>query len=296
MAIGGATLVDAISLRIEAGEMIAIVGPNGAGKSTLLRLMSGDLRATHGAVRLKQRDIGAYAPRELALHRAMLSQHVSVTFPFTVEEIVAMGAGDNSRNTAQPLVDAALEEVGLNDFRDRKLPTLSGGEQQRAHLARILVQLACGEAVHGPGLLLLDEPTSSLDMRHQLDLVETARRRGRNGTAVVAILHDLNLAMCFADRVILLHHGAMAADGSVRETITAETIRRIFEVDATIEHTENGIPFLLPQTMRRLASWPVSDDSDASLASGLRDEQLPASSSLRTQRPIPRDPSVKRGS
>ncbi|MGZ5836197.1 MAG: ATP-binding cassette domain-containing protein [Xanthobacteraceae bacterium] len=170
MAINGATLVDAIDLRIDGGETVAIVGPNGAGKSTLLRLLSGDLRATRGEVRLKLRELQSYPARQLALHRAMLSQHVSVTFPFTVEEIVHMGAGDSGRATAPRFVDATLHEVGLNDFRQRQLPTLSGGEQQRAHFARVLVQLACGEALHGPGLLLLDEPTSSLDMRHQIDL------------------------------------------------------------------------------------------------------------------------------
>jgi iron complex transport system ATP-binding protein len=261
MAIGGATLVDGIDLRIEGGEMVAIVGPNGAGKSTLLRLLSGDLRATRGEVRLKQRDLHTYPPRQLALHRAMLSQHVNVTFPFTVEEIVHMGAGDHGRAAARRLADAALHEVGLSDFRHRKLPTLSGGEQQRAHFARVLVQLACGEAIHGPGLLLLDEPTSSLDLRHQIDLVETARQRARNGTAVIAILHDLNLAMRFADRIVLLHRGSLAIDGGPRDTMTAEIIRRIFEVDATIQYTDNGTPFLLPQTMRPLAAVAIDRPS-----------------------------------
>jgi len=250
MMVGGATLVDAIDLRIKAGEMVAIVGPNGAGKSTLLRMLSGDLRPTRGQIRLKQREIHAYPPRQLAYHRAMLSQHVNVTFPFTVEEIVQMGAGDASRAAAQGLVDAALGEVGLTHFSHRRLPTLSGGEQQRAHFARVLVQLACGEEQHGPGLLLLDEPTSSLDMRHQIDLVETARRRAQNGTAVIAVLHDLNLAMRFADRIVLLHRGKLAVDGGRAEAITAETIRRIFEVDVRIDYTDQGVPFLLPQTMR----------------------------------------------
>ena len=250
MTIGGATLVDGIDLRIEAGEMVAIVGPNGAGKSTLLRMLSGDLRPTRGQIRLKQREIHAYPPRQLAHHRAMLSQHVNVTFPFTVEEIVHMGAGDAGRAAAQRLVDAALTEVDLASFAHRQLPTLSGGEQQRAHFARVLVQLACGEAQHGPGLLLLDEPTSSLDMRHQIDLVETAKRRAQNGTAVIAVLHDLNLAMRFADRIVLLHRGRLAVDGGRADAITAETIRRIFEVDVTIDYTDQGVPFLLPQTMR----------------------------------------------
>jgi len=256
MAINGATLVDAIELRIDGGETVAIVGPNGAGKSTLLRLLSGDLRATRGEVRLKLRELQSYPVRQLALHRAMLSQHVNVSFPFTVEEIVHMGAGDSGRAAAQRFVDAALHEVGLDGFRRRQLPTLSGGEQQRAHFARVLVQLACGEALHGPGLLLLDEPTSSLDMRHQIDLVETAKQRAANGTAVVAVLHDLNLAMRFADRIILLHHGRLAIDGGRRETVTPEIIERIFGVEATIQYTDNGIPFLLPQTMRPLEHDP----------------------------------------
>ncbi|MBR1124055.1 heme ABC transporter ATP-binding protein [Bradyrhizobium lablabi] len=251
--VGGARLIDGIDLKVEAGEMVAIVGPNGAGKSTLLRSLSGDIRPTGGAVRLKARDLRSYPPRELALHRAMLSQHVNVTFPFTVEEIVQMGAGERSRTAAQLLVEAALHEVGLGAFRDRQLPTLSGGEQQRAHFARVLVQLACGEAMHGPGLLLLDEPTSSLDLRHQIDLVETAKSRAKNGTAVVAILHDLNLAMRFADRIVLLHRGKLAVDGDRRKTITAETIRRIFEVEVEISQTGDGVPYLLPQTMRPAA-------------------------------------------
>ena len=254
MAIGSARLVDGIDLDISSGEMVAIVGPNGAGKSTLLRMLSSDLRPTAGSVKLRQRDIGDYPPRELALRRAMLSQHVHVTFPFTVEEIVEMGTGGRSRAAARTLVDAALHEVGLAQFRDRQLPTLSGGEQQRAHFARVLVQLACGEAVHGPGLLLLDEPTSSLDLRHQIDLVESARRRAQAGTAVVAILHDLNLAMRFADRIVLLHRGRLAASGDRRSTITSERIRELFEVDVAIRHTDDGVPYLLPQTMQPAAS------------------------------------------
>ena len=254
MAIGSAKLVDGVDLEIFGGEMIAIVGPNGAGKSTLLRMLSGDLHPTGGSVKLGTRDIGTWSPRELALRRATLSQHVHVTFPFTVEEIVEMGTGGRSRAASRPLVEQALQEVGLERFRHRQLPTLSGGEQQRAHFARVLVQLACGEALHGPGLLLLDEPTSSLDLRHQIDLVESARRRAEGGTAVLAILHDLNLAMRFADRIVLLHRGRLAAIGDRRTTITSERIRELFEVDVAIRHTDDGVPYLLPQTMQPVAA------------------------------------------
>jgi iron complex transport system ATP-binding protein len=135
------------------------------------------------------------------------------------------GSRRRSRASARSARRGRADEVGLERFRDRQLPTLSGGEQQRAHFARVLVQLACGEAMHGPGLLLLDEPTSSLDLRHQIDLVESARRRAKGGTAVVAILHDLNLAMRFADRILLLAPGAARRDGDRRDHDHAEAIR-----------------------------------------------------------------------
>jgi len=252
MSAGAATLLDGVDLRVAPSEMVAIVGPNGAGKSTLLRLLSADLRPSRGTVQLCGRDIRSYAPSHLALRRAMLSQHVSVSFPFTVDEIVRMGRGSRSLALSQPLVDAAIDEVGLRDFRHRELPTLSGGEQQRAHFARVLVQLACGEAVHGPGLLLLDEPTSSLDLRHQIALVEIARRRAKAGTAVVAVLHDLNLAARFADRIVVLQNGRIKAEGPPVDTITGAVLRRVFGIDVVVQRTADGVPFLLPQTMQQV--------------------------------------------
>jgi iron complex transport system ATP-binding protein len=138
------------------------------------------------------------------------------------------------------------------------MPTLSGGEQQRAHFARVLVQLACGEALNGPGLLMLDEPTSSLDLRHQIDLIETAQRRASRGTAVIAILHDLNLAIRFADRIVALHDGRVAADGSRNDVVTSDTIRKIFEIDVAVQRTDGGVPYLLPQSMRPASSQPIS--------------------------------------
>lgn len=253
MRINGATLVNGIDLSVGRGEMVAIVGPNGAGKSTLLRLLSGDLQPTRGNVKLKQADLRSYSSAQLATHRATLSQHVSVTFPFTVEEIVRMGAGDMSITAAQPLVEAAMDEVAVRSLRHRQLPTLSGGEQQRAHFARVLVQLARGEALHGPGLLLLDEPTSSLDLRHQIEMVEIAGRRARNGTAVIAILHDLNLAVRFATRIVVIHRGAVAANGVPGRTITEEMLRKVFEVDVAIQYHDDGNPILLPQAMKPFA-------------------------------------------
>jgi iron complex transport system ATP-binding protein len=250
MRIKSAILLDGIGLSVQPGETVAIVGPNGAGKSTLLRILSGDMIPTSGAVALKGAALRSYTAERLAGHRAVLSQHVSISFPFTVEEVVRMGAGDMARAKAQPLVDAMLEEIGLNAFRDRELPTLSGGEQQRAHFARVLLQLAVGEARHGPGVLLLDEPTSSLDLRYQINLVETGRRRAKAGTAVVAILHDLNLAARFADRVVVLHRGKLAASGTPRQTITNAMLRDVFEVEADVDLIGGPLPHVLPQAMQ----------------------------------------------
>ncbi len=240
-----------VDLSLRGGEMVAIVGPNGAGKSTLLRLLSADLRPTHGSVVLKGRSIDTWSPADLAMQRSMLSQHVTVSFPFTVEEVVRMGGGNRPLTAIQELIDDAIAEVGLDAFRHRELPTMSGGEQQRAHFARILVQLACGEAACGPGVLMLDEPTSSLDLRHQIALVETSKLRARNGTAVIAVLHDLNLAIRFADRIVVMCDGAIAAEGTPQETITSDVLRRVFHIDVTVAQSENGMPYLLPQSMRQ---------------------------------------------
>lgn len=252
VSIGSATLLESVNLAIRSGETLAIVGPNGAGKSTLLRLLSADIKPSAGAVMMNARNVNAYSPAELAMRRAMLSQHVTVSFPFTVREIVRMGGSSQPRATSEALVEAAIAEVGLDGFHHRELPTLSGGEQQRAHFARVLVQLECGEMAKGPGVLLLDEPTSSLDLRHQIALVEIARRRASNGTAVVAVLHDLNLAVRFADRIVVLHDGKLAADGRPDQTITSDLVRRVFEIDVPVRRTDDGTPYVLPQMMQRI--------------------------------------------
>jgi iron complex transport system ATP-binding protein len=244
--IGAATLLDDVSLALVPGEIVALVGPNGAGKSTLLRVLSGELAPGAGIVRLNGVLLASYAPRELALRRAVLAQSVSVVFPFTVAEIVRMGAGDGHSLRTDAMVDAALAEVDLGGFRERAITTLSGGEQQRAHLARVLVQLACGEAEHGPGVLLLDEPTASLDLRHQLDVVGAARACAARGVAVVAILHDLNLAALLADRILVLDRGRIDSAGAPADTITDAMLARVFAVADAVGRVPAGLPFVLP--------------------------------------------------
>ncbi|MPZ58210.1 MAG: heme ABC transporter ATP-binding protein [Rhizobiales bacterium] len=248
--IGASTLLHDVSLSLEAGTTVAVVGPNGAGKSTLLRTLAGELKPSSGTVRLKGRRISSYSAGALALHRAVLSQSISVAFPFTVADIVRMGAGERAGPAVAALVEAALAEVDLEGFRDRIIMTLSGGEQQRAQFARILVQVACGEAAQGPGVLLLDEPTASLDLRHQLDVLEIARRCAARGVTVVAILHDLNLAALFAERVIVLDRGHIAGDGPPSETITDAILEDVFGVAGAVGRAAAGLPTVLPHAAR----------------------------------------------
>lgn len=247
---GAATLLHDIDLSVAGGETLALVGPNGAGKSTLLKILSGELQPGRGAVLVKGKEAGHYHPRELASHRAVLAQSITLTFPFTVEEVVRMGAGDRRTARIEHDVDEALHAVDLAGYRHRIITTLSGGEQQRVHFARVLVQLACGEAEHGPGILLLDEPTASLDLRHQLDLLKLARAKAANGTVVIAVLHDLNLATLFAGRIVMLDHGRVVADGTAAETITDQWLERVFKVSTAVGRVPaDGVPFVLPHSI-----------------------------------------------
>jgi len=246
---GGRSILDNVSLALRAGERVAVVGPNGAGKSTLLRVLSGELRPAAGGVTLKGRPLAAYPPRILAQHRAVLSQSVVVSFPFTVAEIVAMGAGGLAGRRIDDLVAQALAEVDMTPFSARIFTTLSGGEQQRAHLARVLIQLACGNETNGPGLLFLDEPTASLDLHHQLDTLAVTKRLAEQAVTVFAVLHDLNLATLFADRIVVLDGGRIVEDGPPSTTINDDMLRRVFRIAAHVGAAPTDMPFVLPHTM-----------------------------------------------
>jgi iron complex transport system ATP-binding protein len=223
-----------ISVSVAPGEIVAVVGPNGAGKSTLLRILTGDLQPRCGEVFLDDRPLADWPRRVLARRRGVLAQSSDVAFPFTVFEVVALGrvSGALTRSgRLTALVLDCLAAVDLAGYEGRLYQHLSGGEQQRVQVARMLCQIGGIEdaAPEGaPRWLLLDEPTQSLDIAHQLSILDVARSIAGSGGGVLAILHDLNLASLYADRIVLLNAGRIVGQGSPTEVLTGERVQSVF--------------------------------------------------------------------
>lgn len=228
-------LLQGVSLHIEPGELLALIGMNGAGKSTLLNLLSGDRVPDGGQVRLAGRPMSAWSARELAKRRAVLPQESRLAFPFTALEVVLMGrypyhAGYPTRNDAR-LAGRVMAELDVGHLRERSFPTLSGGERARVQLARALCQVLESD-VPEPRLLLLDEPTASLDPAHQHAVLDAAYRFAREeGGAVCVVLHDLNLAAQYADRIALLSGGRLEALGTPWEVLSGERLGAAYGMD-----------------------------------------------------------------
>ena len=244
--IGEKLLVNDVSVSLEAGQVLAICGPNGAGKSTLLRVLSGESIPTHGRVSLHGQAMASWRPLELATLRALLHQQSLLSFPFQVDEVVTLGRFPyrNSRDD-EIIVRECLEQVGMLDFQHRTYTTLSGGEKQRVQLARVLAQLT-NDNQKGK-LLLLDEPTSALDLPHQESTLAIAAHYAKTQNhAVVVVLHDLNLAASWADRVLFLHDGKMVCEGPPHQTISSENIQAIYGLDTHIlPHPDTDRPVVL---------------------------------------------------
>ncbi len=233
-------ILDAVDLRFARGTLTALVGPNGAGKSTLLSVAAGDLAPAQGHVRLAGADLRDWKAKPLARERGVLPQDHAVRFGFSVREVVAMGrlphAPDPEADTR--IVDASLAASDIVHLDGRDVQTLSGGEASRTAFARVLAQTT--------PVLLLDEPTAALDLHHQERVLREARRLADAGACVIVVLHDLNLAAGHADRIVMLHGGRVAADGSPREVLTQATIERVYgQPVLVLEHPTRGVPLIV---------------------------------------------------
>lgn len=247
----GRTLIDSVDATVSAGELLAVVGPNGAGKSSLLGLLAGDLTPTDGAVRLLGEPI-PHDPSTLARRRAILRQDTRVRFDYTVAEIVAMGRHCYRETPAEEReeVARALSLTSTGHLAGRIVTTLSGGEQALVSLARVLAQ--------GTPVLLLDEPTAALDLRHQHAVLATVRRQADSGQAVVIVLHDLSLAGAYADTVLLLHRGRRVASGAPLDVLTPDLIHEVFEHRvAVVAHPDDGSPAVLARRHPRMTDGAV---------------------------------------
>lgn len=238
------TILDDVTLDVEYGKVVALVGPNGAGKSTLLGLLAGDVAPSAGSVELDGRPIGEWSPGALARIRAVLLQANEVAFSFTVRQVVEMGrspwTGQSEVDDDEPAIAAALAEADVVGLVDRAFPTLSGGERARASLARVLAQRT--------RILLLDEPTAALDLRHQEEVLRIARRLAADGAAVVAVLHDLSLAAAYADEVAMIDQGRLVALGTPAEVLTAERVGAVYGLEVRIlPDPDTGRPIVLPR-------------------------------------------------
>jgi iron complex transport system ATP-binding protein len=231
---GGRRLVRRASLAVGAGELVVLAGPNGAGKSTLVRAMTGEWPVASGMVRLFGQPLAGWDRQLLAQHFAALPQQSSLAFDFLVHEVVALGRLPHGGGPADvKAVAAALAEVGLQACRGRPYLALSAGEQQRVHVARVLAQLweaSTAPSGNGPlrGALLLDEPTSALDLGHQQRLLDLLWRRARQGFATCVVLHDLNLAARYADRIVLVAGGEVMAQGTPAEVLVASRLEAAY--------------------------------------------------------------------
>jgi len=242
--IGERTLLEGVDFTVAPGEVVALAGRNGAGKTTLLRIASGERAADAGRVRLGDDDVARLSRRALARRVALVPQDLHVPFPFRVGELVLMG-----RAPHQPLIGleserdvelarAALERLGIADLADRPVTTLSGGERQLVLVARALVQ--------EPGLLLLDEPTAFLDLRHRVEVLREVRAFARAGGSALVVSHDLSLAARTCDRIVLLGGGGIVGQGPPDHVLRPETLRAAFGIDVRTFAGPDGAMVVVP--------------------------------------------------
>jgi len=245
--LSGKHVLNEIGLAFESGELVALIGPNGAGKSSLLRVLAGELQVTQGEIYFCGNALGKWDIEERAKRLAVLPQSSSLSFPYTVEEVVKLARLPHASGCQRDseIVDAALEAMDLLSLRKQIYTQLSGGEKQRTQLARVLAQIWPEPNIH-PSLLLLDEPCSALDPGHADLLTQQLKAFCRLGATVVMVLHDVNFASLHASRIIALDKGEVIADGKPENVINTELLNALFSSSGHVfKHPILGYPVYL---------------------------------------------------
>ena len=245
VSIGQKTVLSDINVQFKPGAVTALLGPNGAGKSTLLKALCQEISTPRHCIRLGHSQLADWPRRELAKSLAVLPQHASLTFPFTVSEVVAMGLYPLtiSNKEGEALVAEQLAQVGLTHLAKRSYPTLSGGEKQRVQLARVLTQLSQSPF---PPILLLDEPTSALDLAQQHRVLELAQNLAhQHAYTVIVVLHDLNQAARYSDQLIVLKQGRIVSEGTPAKALSVDTIRDVWDYEPVyVAAPQGGHPLI----------------------------------------------------
>lgn len=245
--IGQKQLLSGIEFSLACDEVVAVLGPNGAGKSTLFKVLSSEHRHYSGDIELHGRNLRQWKGGDVAKIMGVLPQSSALAFPFSVNEVVNLGRlpHNSGRVIDRQIVQEAMVQADVAHLSDTLYPSLSGGEKQRVQLARVLAQIWLPSELGGR-LLLLDEPTSALDLSHQHQTLQLARKLAKQGVGVLAILHDLNLAAQYADRIILLSHGVCIAQGEVETVLTAPQIESLYGIKVTVmAHPDHHYPMVI---------------------------------------------------
>lgn len=240
----GEAVIKNLTCAIRQGEFLGIIGPNGAGKSTLLRLFCRMLKARSGRIAVFERDINTYSSRGLARQIGFVPQETIFSLNFTVEEIVLMGryphlkAFERAGVSDRQVMEQAMADAGIDSFRQRPVNDLSSGERQRVVLARALCQQ--------PKILLCDEPTSHLDLRHQAGIMDLLKKLNDQGLSIIMVNHDLNLTSRCCRRLLLMARGTIRADGPAEELINESLLREVYQTELrVIRHPDQNVPQVL---------------------------------------------------
>ncbi len=237
--LGDRSILNDVSIKIHQGEILSVIGPNGAGKSTLLKSLAGDIKPTSGAIHYDNKDISDVNIQERAFTRSVMSQLQAIAFDFSVKEIIEMGWIDRGESAYATEFENAVMDVvtkcGVKDLISRNFNTLSGGEQRRIHFARTLLQLWRPSDSSDPKYLLLDEPTANLDLTYEVKLLNIVKEAANDETGVMLVLHDLNLAAKFSDKIVLLDKGSVVKIGTPSEVLNSKILSKVYDIEIKVQ-------------------------------------------------------------